>query len=180
MSLSLSKYFSLNKSNELIFFIHNYIGYGSGFKNKILPFYENFNYLGDNFLRVFDRNITYNKNFIFNKNKCSNYKCISYKNSGGNLAFSLINELIFPNKFIFLNKYYLNNIRTSLFIDSGFIIDTFFLNKLNLKDFLKISAGFSFKFVTSLGTINLSYGFPLVYNENDKISNFQFNIGNYF
>ncbi len=178
--VSLSKYFSLNKNYELIFFVRNYIGYGNGFKNKILPFYENFNYLENNFLRVFNGSINYNKNILINKDKCNNYKCILYKNFKGNLVFSLTNELIFPNKFIFLNKNYFNNIRTSLFIDSGFIIDTIFLKKLYLRDFLKISTGISFKFVTFLGTINLSYGFPLVYNENDRISNFQFSIGNYF
>lgn len=44
---------------------------------------------------------------------------------------------------------------------------------------LKISAGISCKIITPLGVLNLSYGFPVLYNKNDEIHNFQFNIGNF-
>ncbi len=177
MYISWSKYFFLN--NQWIFFIHNYLGYGNGFKNNVLPFYENLDHLKEKSLRVFNENISYNNYYISNKKFCNN-KCFLSSNKN-NLVFLLTNELIIPNKFIFLNNYFLNkNVRASWFIDSGFSLNTNLLNKLYLKDFLKVSTGISLKFTTYFGTINLSYGFPLYWNINDKISNFQFNIGNFF
>ncbi len=167
--ISWSKYLSLSKDNKWIWFIHNYLDYSNDFKNEILPFYKNLNFSRERFLRVFDENINYiNKKYFLN----------TYKN---NLIFLLTNELIIPNKFLLLNNTNLSkNIRTSFFIDSGLSINTGLLNKLNFKDFLKVSTGISLKFVTYLGTINLSYGFPLINNINDKINSFQFNIGNFF
>ncbi len=189
--VSASKYFSLNKYKNWIFFLHNYIGYSNSFNNKIIPFYENFHSLNNNFLRVFSNDISYNQIYTnFNKNKCkkNKYMCLSSYYSGGNFIFYLNNELVFPN--FFLNNYYKNYFRTSLFIDSGLVLDTNLINTSNninnnisdyknIKNMFKMSAGISCKIVTPLGTINLSYGFPILYNSNDKIHNFQFNIGNF-
>ncbi len=172
--ISWYKYFPLTYNYNWIFFLHNYIGYGNGFLGKLLPFYENFNFLENNYLRVFNNNIQIN-NLNLDSSKINNFE--------GNLAFFFTNELIFPNKY-FLNDYYSQYLRTSLFLDSGFIINTNNLSKLNvfrnnhIKNILKISTGISLKFVTSIGTINMSYGFPLLYNSNDEINHFQFNIGN--
>ncbi len=186
---SLSKYLPLDKKKKFIFYFHNFIGYSNGLNNKIIPFYENFNSLGNN-LRVFNNNISPHHILInSNKYKCkkNKYMCISPYYSGGNLIILLNNELIFPN---FLNKYYSRYFRTSIFIDSGLILDSnwtnTFKNKINnipdygnINNMFKTSMGISLKLMTSFGILNLSYGFPLFYNENDEINNFQFNIGNF-
>ncbi len=184
-NISWFKYLPITKNSDWIFFIHNYIGYGNGFGNKKLPFYENFYSLENNYLRVFDKNIKFN-NFFLNTNKYKKCKNNVYSNCnfGGNLAFSFTNELILPNK-LFFNNYYSKYFRTSLFLDSGFIMNTNNLNKFNIikiknniKNILKVSTGISLKFITSIGSINISYGIPLLYNNSDKINNFQFSIGN--
>ncbi len=185
-NISWYKYFPITYDYSWIFFLHNYIGYGNGFSGKQLPFYENFNFLENNYLRVFSNNVQINDLNLDINNQSNKIKASLLNNFVGNLAFYFTNELIFPNKY-FLNQYYSKYLRTSLFLDSGFIINTDYLNKLNIlnndnniKHILKISTGVSLKFITSIGTINMSYGFPLLYNSSDKINNFQFNIGNSF
>ncbi len=175
------KYISLTKNNDWMFLLRNYIGYGNSFGNKQLPFYESFDFLDNNYLRVLGQKNKFNK---FNKDFLNIYKKKYYTN---NLAFYFTNELIIPNT-LFFNKYYSKYWRISLFLDSGFILNTKHLSKLNvinnslkyIRNIFKISSGISCKFITPIGIINLSYGFPLLYNNNDEINNFQFNVGNYF
>ncbi len=179
-----SKYISLTKYSNWILLLRNYIGYSNSFKGKKIPFYESYYFLNNNYLRVLSQN-NYLDKFYRNINLYKNKNLLYYYNN--NLSFYFTNELILPNSF-FLDKYYSKYWRISLFIDSGFMLNTTSLSKFNIiknilknvKDNIKVSTGIAFKFVTPMGIVNLSYGLPLLYNNNDIINNFQFSIGNNF
>ncbi len=189
--ISLSKYIQLKKN--FILFLHSNFGYLNSFFSKELPFYENFYFGENNLLRCFNLNKIGPRHVIFNSIylKCNNNNkiCLSDNISGGNSIFLFNAELILPNNlFIFGN--YKKFFRTSFFLDSGVLWysnwKNNFINKKNsIQDYgdiynlFKLSFGLSFKFLTSFGTINLSYGFPILYHKNDEINNFQFNVGNF-
>ncbi len=189
--LNYLKYYSLDKNNKWIFFLKYNIGYVNGFLGKNFPFYENFNYENNIFLRGFDLDyLGYKKIFINSKSyKCENKRKICNSNIyyNGNFISSLNLELIFPND-LFFSKLYSKYIRSSFFFDTGIFIDTNdrnlnfyknynFYNNINM---FRFSTGISFKILTPLGIINFSFGLPFnIYNDNE-INYIQFNLGNYF
>ncbi len=190
--ISFSNYLPLDNKKNWIFFLNSYLGYGNGFNNKLLPFYDNF-YFGDNifFRGLNNENIGPNKLFLNSKNyKCNKsfIICLSKNSSGGNLIL-LNNFNIILSNYFFLNNFYSKYFRLSLFFDSGLILDTsmkdFFkkkyykkLNYFSYKDMIKLSIGTSLNIITPIGLLNLSFGLPIKYNYFDEINYIQFNIGN--
>ncbi len=183
-------YFLLNKN--LIFNFNSYIGYGNGLNGRRMPFYENY-YFNDNIpLRGFDYDkVGPNKIYLNSKSyKCKNNNafCLSNESYGGNLIFFNSFNIIFPNNF-FLGKYFSKYLRTSIFLDSGIILDTNFnykilkncknvLNIYNYRNILRLSAGLAFNIITPIGPLNISFSLPIRYNyNNDEFNFFQFSIG---
>ncbi len=188
---SFSNYIPLNKYKNLIFYLYSNIGYVSNLNKKKIPFYEYF-YSGNNnnFLRGFNyENIGFNKIFINSKNyKCKKNKKICFSNNfyGGNLILSNNLNIIIPN-YYFLNNYYSKYIRISFFLDTGLILNTNWKNIFknfnnnifyNYKNMIRLSIGTSFNVITPIGMLNLSFGIPIKYNNNNEINYFQFSIGN--
>ncbi len=194
--LFFSNYFSLDFNKNLIFSLNNYLGFSNGINNKILPFYENFNLNDNNFLRGLNyENIGFNEIFINSKSyKCDKNHIICFNKNSSNGNFILSNNLnvILPHN-ILLNNIYSKYIRISIFFDSGIILDTNlnnifkdkYYNKMNYNynnnyyDFIKFSVGISFKFITPIGPLNLSFGIPIKYNNFDEINYIQFNTDNF-
>ncbi len=189
--LTYLKYYSLNKNNKWIFFLKYNVGYINGFFGKNFPFYENFNYKNNIFLRGFDLDyVGYKKTFINSESyKCENKRKICNSNIyyNGNFISSLNLELIFPND-LFFNGFYSKYIRSSLFFDSGMFVDTYnrnlnfyknlnFLKNINI---FRFSTGVSLKILTPLGIVNFSFGIPFNIYNNDEINYIQFSLGNYF
>ncbi len=185
--INLSKYIYLDKNKYFLLFLNSYFGYGSGFNNKVFPFYENFHYF-DNSLRGFDLNsiepnIVY-LNSKFNVCKNNNKICLSNDLLGGNVLYSLNAEFILP-LYKILNEKYSNNFRASFFLDSGSLFDTTWINNNDTikhgvpnfsKNLLRLSTGISLKINTPIGVVNISYGYPLIKYFTDKVNNFRFSI----
>ncbi len=197
INFSFSNYIPLNKYKKWILFINNNIGYVKNLDNKKIPFYEYFNFgKNKNFIRNFNyENINMNKIFINSKSyKCKNKKniCFSKSSLEGNFILSNNLDIIIPN-YYFLNNYYSKFIRISFFLDNGIILNNNLnnifkninnnnniINNNYYKNILKSSIGIYFNIITPIGPLNLSFGLPINYNNNNEINYFQFNIGNIF
>jgi len=79
-------------------------------------------------------------------------------------------ELIFPTPFIETDS-----IRTSIFLDAGSV----FTQEMDLSDNsgLRVSAGLGVQWLSPLGPLVFSLGYPLNEEEGDQRQPFQFTIG---
>ncbi len=187
--INFSKYFYISEEKDILMFLSGSFGYGESFNNRNFPFFENFHFINKH-LRGFDLN-SIEPNIIYMStklNRCKNgaQLCLSNDLLGGNVIGTLNVEFILPVYKIFSEKN--NNIfRFSIYLDSGIIYDNTWKNnrstvRSNIPDIskrlLRLSTGVSFKINTPFGLLNMSYGYPLVKYQKDKIYNFRFNIGN--
>lgn len=184
-----SQYFPLEKNKKWILFYQGEIGYGNGLYGKELPFYNNFYLGGIENLRGFYTNNIGPKAVYLEKDR--NNQIYPKPNSplndsiGGNMMIFSSLELIFPTPFA--NKNYNKLIRTSFFIDAGNVWDsnwektpkTWIKNIPNYGDLSKIrfSIGTALRVISPIGPLIFSYSKPLKFFNEDKIEEFQFNIG---
>ncbi|QJC37337.1 outer membrane protein assembly factor BamA [Enterobacteriaceae endosymbiont of Donacia thalassina] len=178
---------NLFKNNPLIFLFKSNFGYGNGFLGGKYPFYKNFYLGGSNTIRGFQTNSIGPKGVYFSSKKyhCNNGKtiCLSNNAIGGNVLFNINNELIMPISF--LDSKYINQIRSSIFLDIGNLIDTSWKNNylfklykipnFNIFSQIRSSIGLSFQFHTPFGDITISFAYPFQTYQTDKIQFFQFN-----
>ncbi|QJC32891.1 outer membrane protein assembly factor BamA [Enterobacteriaceae endosymbiont of Donacia semicuprea] len=184
------QYFPLNLKflhNSLVFLFKSNIGYGNSFFGEY-PFYKNFLLGGANSIRGFKNNSIGPKAVYYSSKEhyCNNKKtiCLSDNSIGGNFLININNELIMPVPFI--KDKYKKEIKSSIFLDIGNLVDTSwkndYLSKLykipKFSTFTKIKAsiGFSLKWYSRFGKITLSYAYPLKMEKTDKIEFFQFSI----
>ncbi len=184
-TFSFLKYIPLFNNKDWILFFDFFNGYGNSLYNGKFPFYENFFSNESNFIRGLNIDSIGPKNIYLN---CiSSNSCKYNEPSGGNFINSFNTELIVPFNNI-LNTNYLKKIRSSIFLDTGFILDTnlkkikditnYDTNLNSIKNMYKISVGLSFKINTPLGILNISFGYPLKKINNDQLNIVQFSIKN--
>ncbi|QJC34115.1 outer membrane protein assembly factor BamA [Enterobacteriaceae endosymbiont of Donacia cinerea] len=170
-----------------VFLFKSNFGYGNGFLGGKYPFYKNFYLGGSDTIRGFKNNSIGPKGIYYNSKKyhCDNGKtiCLSDNPIGGNFLFNLNNELIFPISF--LDNNYIKQIKTSIFLDIGNLIDTSWKNNYLFKLYkipnfnffsqIRSSIGLSFQFHTPFGDITISLAYPFKTYKTDKIQFLQFN-----
>jgi len=136
------------------------LGYGNGYGNDNgnLPFYLNYYAGGIGSLRGFLENTLGPQDSLGDP-------------IGGNILTLGSFELIFPTPFMGENK----SVRTSFFLDAGNVFTT----EENETDDggLRFSAGGNLQWLSPLGPLVFSLGFPLNEKEGDQIQIFQFTIG---
>ncbi|QJC34519.1 outer membrane protein assembly factor BamA [Enterobacteriaceae endosymbiont of Donacia crassipes] len=178
---------NLQNNDFIIFLFKSNFSYGNGFLGGKYPFYKNFYLGGSNSIRGFQINTIGPKGVYYSSTEynCSDKKtiCLSNMPIGGNVLFYINNELIIPLSFI-KNKF-IKQIRSSIFLDIGNLIDTTWKNnylfklykipKFNLFFQIRSSIGLSFQFHTSFGDIIISFAYPIKKYKMDKIQFFQFN-----
>ncbi|CAL1329172.1 outer membrane protein assembly factor BamA [Candidatus Providencia siddallii] len=184
------QYYPLNKNKTWIILSKLQTGYGNGFYNKQLPFFENFYAGGLNSIRGFQLNNIGPKAIYLQLNKINKiiepeFNSPSNDAIGGNAIYTITFELITPTPF--LNKENSNSIRTSIFIDAGTVWDTnwkytnsnWHINESNHNKptHIRSSIGVSLQWISPVGPLIFSYAKPIKNFKNDKIEEFQFNIG---
>ncbi|WP_169780402.1 outer membrane protein assembly factor BamA [Enterobacteriaceae endosymbiont of Donacia piscatrix] len=178
---------NLQNNNYIIFLFKTNFSYGNGFFGGKYPFYKNFYLGGSNSIRGFQSNSIGPKGIYYSSKEynCNNNKTICLSNTpiGGNILFNINNELIIPLSFI-KNKF-IKQIKSSIFLDIGNLIDTSWKNnylfklykipKFNLFFQIRSSIGLSFQFHTSFGDMVISFAYPFKKYKMDKIQFIQFN-----
>jgi outer membrane protein insertion porin family len=149
------RYFPLTR--HLTFMVNGEAGYGDGYGGKPLPFFKNFFAGGVSSVRGF-RSFT-----------------ISPKDSngdprGGSRKLLANAELLFPFPGLENDR----SVRMSAFVDAGMVDDTY------NTDAIRYSVGIAGLFVSPLGPLKISVGYPLRKQELDKRQPFQFTVGGVF
>lgn len=148
----LSRYFTFMANGEL--------GWAAGYAGQKLPFYQNFYAGGVESVRGY-RSGSLGPRDVNNDSVGGDRRVV------GNL------ELFFPLP----NMEEDTSVRPSLFVDGGWIYGLD--ERLDLGE-LRYSAGAALTWVSPLGPLKFSFGFPLNKKEGDKTQRFQFQLGNVF
>jgi len=183
VTLNASSYLPLNEKHSWVILLRGLLSYGSGIGIKEMPFYENFYAGGFSTVRGFRSNNIGPKAVYYVNNGTKVNK--STDAIGGNAMAVASIELIVPTPFI--SKQYTNSIRTSLFVDSGTVWDTGWKNtaQTRLADIIDYSnqnnvctsTGIALQWISPLAPLAFSYAKPIKDYPNNKLEQFQFNIG---
>lgn len=147
-------------SDSLTFMANGELGYANGYSGQELPFYLNFYGGGVQSVRGY-------KSGSLGPRDASNNSLGGDRRVNGNV------ELLFP----FPGDDDIKAVRPSLFIDGGWVYgagETLDLGQL------RYSAGAAISWVSPLGPMKFSLGYPLNKKEGDKTETFQFTLGNIF
>ena len=147
-------------SDKLVLKVNYKAGIAKGYNDKDLPFFRRYYGGGQNSIRGFKFNTLGDK-----------YSTGRAK--GGEVEFASSIAVISPIPFVKDSK----NMRISAFIDAGSIYDK--VSDIKVDD-IRVSTGIAFSWLTALGPIGISYGFPLIKKANDQIDEFNFNLGSNF
>jgi outer membrane protein insertion porin family len=132
-------------------------GYGDGYNNKPLPFFKNFYVGGVNSVRGF-------------KSYTIGPKDSNGDPTGGPQKVQANAELLFPFPGLENDR----SARLSVFVDSGDVgtsIDA---------SLIRVSTGLGLLWVSPIGPLKISLGFPLRKQPGDEVEQFQFTIGGVF
>ena len=153
------RFFPLTR--ELTFGLKGNIGYGDGFGDfDQLPFFENFYAGGVRSVRGFEDNTLGPKD--------------SDGDPIGGAFLTVFNaEIIFPIPFVEDAK----GVRLSAFFDIGNVFEDY--NNFDAGD-LRYSVGLAGLWLSPLGPISMSLGYPLNAESGDDEQNFQFTVGTFF
>jgi len=149
------RYFPLTRFTSLL--VNGELGYGDGYNGKPLPFFKNFYVGGVNSVRGF-------KSFTIGP------KDINGDPTGGPRKVQANTELLFPFPGLDNDR----SVRMSAFVDSGVVGDTIDLS------LLRVSTGLGLLWVSPIGPLKISFGFPLRKEPGDQLQKFQFTIGGIF
>ena len=157
------------------------LGYGND-----LPFWENFFAGGYGSVRGYDNGTLGPKS---SRRYLADYNPDPYpEDVGGNALAQVGTELILPMPF---KGDWASQIRPVLFLEGAQVFDTKGLDKeklnnanypllVNKDNEMRFSVGAGFTWITPIGPISLSYGYPINKKDGDKIDNVQFEIGRMF
>lgn len=137
------------------------LGYGDGYGDyDNLPFFENFYAGGVRSVRGYEDNTLGPKNLLGDP-------------IGGAFMMVLNAEVIFPVPFVETSS----GVRLSAFLDIGNVFEDY--NAFDAGD-LRYSVGLAGLWLSPMGPITLSLGFPLNDEDGDEVQNFQFTVGSFF
>jgi outer membrane protein insertion porin family len=149
------RYFALTRFTSWL--VNGELGYGDGYNDKPLPFFKNFYVGGVNSVRGF-------KSFTIGP------KDINGDPTGGPRKVQANTELLFPLPGLENDR----SVRVSAFVDSGLVGETIDFN------LMRVSTGLAVLWVSPIGPLKVSYGYPLRKQPDDKLQKFQFTIGGIF
>ncbi|MCP5160099.1 MAG: outer membrane protein assembly factor BamA [Hahellaceae bacterium] len=163
-------YFPLTKMHEWVLHARSEVGYGQGYgKYDELPFFENYFSGGYGSVRGYESNSLGRlaRPHPTDQNAPDPF--------GGNVLAEGSLELIFPIPFVKDQR----SMRMALFYDVGNVFDTTrgFSPALNE---LRMAAGLGFQWLTAIGPLGFSLGYPLNDEEGDQTQIFQFSLGQPF
>jgi outer membrane protein insertion porin family len=147
-------------TRHVSFMLNGEGGYGDGYDGKPLPFFKNFYAGGVNSVRGF-------------KSYTIGPKDSNGDPTGGSRKLLGNAEMLFPFPGLENDK----SVRLSAFVDTAVVGDT--ADNFNL-NYLRASAGLSLQWVSPLGPLKVSAGFPFRYQPDDRLQRFQFTVGGIF
>ncbi|MGD2137621.1 MAG: outer membrane protein assembly factor BamA [Gammaproteobacteria bacterium] len=148
-------------TRELILGLKGNIAYGDGYGDyEQLPFFENYFSGGVRSVRGFEDNTL-------------GPRASDGDPLGGAFKVEFTSEVIFPIPFLEDAK----GMRLSAFFDIGNVYEDY--NSFDAGD-MRYSVGLAGLWLSPLGPISVSLGFPLNAEEDDDVQNFQFSVGTFF
>lgn len=168
-------YYPLNRQYTLAF--NTDLSYGKGLGNKDFPFFKNFYSGGMGSVRGFDQGALGPKRQAWDG---------SIYSTGGNKAFNVNLEFITP----FPGAGNEKTLRMFGFLDAGNVYSDragaygpVYKNGVEINQYAKkvrVSAGAGLRWLSPMGPLSLSFGFPIKKYEGDKLQKVQFQIGTSF
>jgi outer membrane protein insertion porin family len=149
------RYFPLTRFTSLM--VNGEAGYGDGYNGLPLPFFKNYYVGGVSSVRGF-------------KSYTIGPKDINGDPTGGSQKVQGNVEILFPFPGLQNDR----SVRVSAFVDSGLVGDS-----INF-DLLRVSSGLALLWVSPIGPLKISFGWPVRYQPDDDLQKFQFTIGGLF
>lgn len=158
------------------------VGYGQGFGDtEGMPFFKNFYLGGVNSLRGFASNSLGPYDYVtwteVADDGMGGTVTTTHKRKrviGGNKLLSGSLEWLFPSPF----EEHENSMRLSYFVDGGYVFGyNIPLDSQTFQDELRVSHGVAMKWVTPVGVLSFSLGYPVRTQPEDEHKRFQFTIG---
>jgi outer membrane protein insertion porin family len=149
------RYFPLTRLTSLM--LNGEAGYGDGYNDKPLPFFKNFYAGGVSSVRGF-------------KSYTIGPKDINGDPTGGPRKLLANLELLFPFPGLDNDR----SVRVSAFVDSAVVGEKIEFNQL------RVSSGLALLWVSPIGPLKISLGFPIRSEPGDQLQKFQFTIGGVF
>jgi outer membrane protein insertion porin family len=150
-------------SKETVLTLNGQFGYGNGYGDKPMPFFKNFYGGGVGSVRGYDQG------------------ALGPVDStglamGGNRMVALSAELLFPMPGLSKEK----SVRMSAFVDGGAVYGPIVQNTLPQMLGMRYSYGVGLTWISPVGPLAFSLGFPINRQPGDKLQKFQFTLGNIF
>ena len=155
LSYQYQRYFPLTRFTSLM--VNGEAGYGDGYNDKPLPFFKNFYAGGVNSVRGF-------QSFTIGPKDTNGDATGGSRKLLGNL------ELLFPFPGLENDR----SVRVSVFVDSAVVGD-----KIEFSE-LRASTGVALLWVSPIGPLKVSFGYPVRKDPSDELQKFQFTIGGAF
>jgi len=150
-------------SQETTLMLNNSLGAGAGYGGKPLPFFKNFYGGGPGSVRGYEPNSLGPTD-------------VTGLSTGGNKMITVSGELLFPMPGMSKEK----SVRMSAFVDAGAIYGPTIQNILPQSLGMRYSAGVALTWLSPVGPIKISLGYPLNKQPGDKLQKFQFTLGSFF
>lgn len=187
LSATTSHYFALDRNHDYVFSFRARGGYADGYgtihgHDARLPYWENYYLGGSEWLRGFDHNSVGPR---------ATYKSSTSDTSiGGNAYWATSLEFYLPTPFI--SETYRNQIRSSVFLDTGALWDTHesdyeaiakkwgkSIDKQDASDY-RASVGVGMTWMSPIGPLTFSLAKAIKKRDGDDTQVFNFNIGGTF
>jgi len=150
-------------SQDTTLMLNNLLGTGNGYGGKPLPFFKNFYGGGTGSVRGYE------------PNSLGPVDPTGLA-MGGKQMFVLSAELLFPMPGMSKEK----SVRMSTFVDAGAIYGQVVQNILPQALGIRTSAGLALTWISPVGPLKISLGYPLNKQPGDKLQKFQFTLGQLF